>query len=169
MKKFIKLLLFVAGVVSVPGTLSSTILCKDPAVSDGGPYTCPFITNIDTNGTTYFPVGSCSYSENCCTSSGDGMNSWSVTGPWGVGGISITVVGDSRCSTAGGTYATTGNPSTESGNYCWCRIRRDTGSLGAWLYCLSYSADCASYCAYYCAYFTQSHSDFRAALCVVPD
>jgi hypothetical protein len=148
------------------------VLCKDPAVSDGGTYTCPFVTNIDTSGTSYLPTTSCSSGQTCYTPSGDGVISWNATGPWGSNGASIIVTGDSRCSTTNGSSNTAGYPvaGDGTGQYCWCRVRRDTGSLWAWVFRSDRgsASGCAAACAHSCANGALYVSDFRAALCSMP-
>jgi hypothetical protein len=143
----------------------AAVLCKDPAVSDVCTFTCPFITNIGSDGTDHFPK----YSDECTTPASDGVNSWNATGPWGNKGISITITGDSRCSTTNGSHAIAGHPVTGdgTGQYCWCRIRRDSGAVGAWLFRnnLTIADDCTLHCAYNCTRGGQVSSEFRAALC----
>jgi hypothetical protein len=137
----------------------AVVLCQ-PANA----YTCPILTNISTNGDSYYPRGSCVSSETCYTPSTDG--SWTATGPWGSGTANITINGDSRCSTTVGSYPDNGNPVPGSGSdtYCWCRFKTSSGAVGAWAY-LNGISNCASSCAANCANNAYTSSAYRAALC----
>jgi hypothetical protein len=114
-------------------------------------FTCPIVANMSTNG-----------------SSTDNMSNdiWRVIGPWGSGGATILVGGNSRCSSTNGTYAVAGNPVEGGGQYCWCNM--DGGISGVWVfrYELSSLNVCRVGCTSTCASHFMNASDFRAAICV---
>jgi len=95
---------------------------------------------------------------------------WSDTFSYG------TVFGNALCSTTSGTWATTGTPANDGGQYCWCRatgyqpsdsdVVYSPNSPLLWVFLNDAGAtsNCASYCAYGCAYHVQNRSDFRRAL-----
>ena len=84
--------------------------------------------------------------------------------------------GMSGCSTTSGAYATSGNPTIGSGQYCWCKATgykangssEVKGPLSAlsWVLYNDYGsvADCAQYCATGCAHRAEYYSAFRGAL-----
>ena len=84
--------------------------------------------------------------------------------------------GMSGCSTTSGTFATSGNPTIGSGQYCWCKATgyKATGSneIKGPLSALSWvfhhdrgsASSCAQRCAYFCAAGAEAGSAFRGAL-----
>jgi hypothetical protein len=73
--------------------------------------------------------------------------------------------GDRRCSKTSGTYATQGNPSSTSGEYCWCRLTSPAASAWVFLSTINNSTDdCLYYCAYKCGREVMYYPDFRSVL-----
>jgi hypothetical protein len=124
-------------------------LCKQQTSG----FTCPIVANMSTNGSSSNYVG------------GSYEGTWTTTGPWGSGGTTITVGGNSRCSGTSGSYSNTGSPLAGGGGYCWCQMVNE-GLSGAWAFMENYGiTNCTSSCAYYCAYFVKNGSMFRPAVC----
>jgi hypothetical protein len=131
---------------------AAPILCKQQP-----DFTCPIVTNMSTDGSDY-------------AYGGGAESAWTATGPWGGGGSTITVGGNSRCSfTDGKTYGRIGDPSTREGEHCWCQMV-NAGFLGAWAY-RGYRVTvpyCVSFCAFDCASGVRDSSAFRPMVCVPP-
>ncbi|MDR2268602.1 MAG: hypothetical protein LBD94_00270 [Rickettsiales bacterium] len=71
------------------------------------------------------------------------------------------------CSSTSGSYPNFGNPSTTSGQYCWCQLRDSFQALSSWAFMRDHSDSsepCQSLCASACV-TGLSLSDFRTAIC----
>jgi hypothetical protein len=133
------------GLMTMSDSSATPILCKQQT----GGFTCPIIVNMSADGSSYDYVNNAT----------DGT--WNVKGPWGSGGIPITVYGNSRCSGTSGTYPNIGNPISGGGEYCWCQMINGLLS-GVWVFLTKQRPGlaCALFCADYCAYHVQSISVF---------
>jgi hypothetical protein len=119
-------------------------------------FSCPIVANMSAHASNY----------DISTSA----KTWNTIGPWGSGGATITVYGNSRCSGTIGREYEIGNPTPDGGSYCWCQMMNN-GTLGAWVcreYMVEGDAVCASNCTYTCAQFAGWDSFFRPAVCVPP-
>ena len=93
---------------------------------------------------------------------------WAVTFSYG------TVKGMAKCSETNGDYATVGNPSNTTGQYCWCGATIYTQNGGnacnvapsLWVFNsdVQYVSNCELYCANSCAYGVGTYADFRRAM-----
>jgi hypothetical protein len=107
------------------------------------------------------PTSCSSYSP----TAGNYETTWSVFGCSGGGSTApASFAGEMRCSDTSGTYAVQGNPSTSSGQYCWCALNSPALSAYVFLYGVSAASSCSQGCANGCAYYTLHNSDFRSAL-----
>ena len=143
-------------------------------------------TNV--NGTNRWAIGWYNNANYCWYDTNTG-NAWNVacdsdntysqelqTYEWKVKYSHGDLYGMSGCSTMSGTYATAGNPTIGSGQYCWCKATgyKATGSseIKGPLSALSWVfnsdngsvASCARYCARHCINAAGNHSAFRGAL-----
>jgi hypothetical protein len=131
-----------------PDSPAAPILCKVG-------FTCPIVANMETNGNDY--------NSNYGTTEG----TWNVAGPWGSGGSTITVYGNSRCSSTSGTALSRGSPVAGGGEYCWCQITNN-GVLSAWAFRSRFSSRpevCTLNCAGSCVLDVRNGPNFRAVLC----
>ncbi|MBQ9540449.1 MAG: InlB B-repeat-containing protein, partial [Alphaproteobacteria bacterium] len=143
-------------------------------------------TNV--NGTNRWAIGWYNNANYCWYDTNTG-NAWNVacssdttysqelqTYEWKVKYSHGELYGMSGCSTTSGTYATAGNPTIGSGQYCWCKATgykangssEVSGPLSAlsWVFRSDRGsvANCAQYCAAYCAHYAEYYSAFRGAL-----
>jgi hypothetical protein len=115
-------------------------------------FVCPILANITAIGDGH------AYDGNW------GEDTWSVTGPWGVGGAPMTIGGDSRCSSSAPGET---DPVADGGIYCWCRMTAG-GLSGAWAAFEGSASNCGAICVESCASAVRYDPGFRSALCGVP-
>jgi len=101
--------------------------------------------------------------DGCCTWQGIAGGVWSVTGNVAET-ENQTVSGKTVCAANGGSYAQTGTPSEEIGEYCWCQMT--SPKVGSWVLDgpIGTASYCAANCAFNCAGNVRSNLDFRAAV-----
>ncbi|MCL2017383.1 MAG: hypothetical protein FWG80_01225 [Alphaproteobacteria bacterium] len=96
------------------------------------------------------------------------LGDWKLTGCTGSNVSEFS--GTSLCSSTSGTYPNFGNPVTDGGSNCWCKITSIPGfsvASSAWVCRGTVGgglSGCADYCAYHCADFVRNVSVFRSAL-----
>jgi hypothetical protein len=127
---------------------AAEILCKVG-------FACPIVANMSTSG-TFSRYGG-----------GPSENEWSVTGPWGSGGATLVVYGNSRCSDTSGTYLEIGTPAAGGGIYCWCQIKNGS-LLSDWTFHSDLGSNCHWGCGGDCSGSFRYDSSHRSAVCVPP-
>jgi transcription elongation factor Elf1 len=100
-----------------------------------------------------------------CTGGTSSGTTWSATGC--TGGSVTSLTGNSLCSETPGVWSSPGNPSSVSGNYCWCRLTK-AGSKnvsGSWVFTYNLVADsCSGSCTGLCVSYSKTNNTFQSSL-----